>query len=426
MLVVSLFPVLYCNANSIDLIECGAYVTGANFSGFKAFLSDLVDLSFPIAEISPDSTCVITKCEKYAGAVTRENTIAQLLYELQGETYLNSDVVADLKSISIEQIAKDRVHVQGVSGSPPPPTTKAMVAAQAGYQAEATFYMNGLDIYQKAEMMRNQLEHIFTGHNFSKLSIELYGSPAVDPKSQQAGTVSLRVFAQARKREDIAADKFKIPIYALRMQSYPGESRHLSIFDITNRIGYHMNLDFRTMDPKPFMEIFPVIFPLDKINHRVKLSNGRTIQAPPSPETRKYPVQRPSYETQTPIALSEFGQTQRAPLGSIVHARSGDKADNSNVGFFVRNQDEYPWLQSFLTVPRLKELFADDWPKDKQPAVERCEFPNILAVHFRVLDFLGGGIASSSRIDGLGKGVGEYLRSRVVDVPVRFLERGWI
>lgn len=187
-----------------------------------------------------------------------------------------------------------------------------------------------------------------------------------------------------------------------------------------------MNLDFRTMDPKPFMEIFPVIFPLDRINHRVTLSNGRTIQAAPSSETRKYPIQRPSYETQSPIALSEFGPTERAPLGSIVHARSGDKADNSNVGFFVRNQDEYPWLQSFLTIPRLKELFADDWPKDKQPAVERCEFANILAVHFRVLDFLGGGIASSSRIDGLGKGVGEYLRSRVVDVPVKFLEKGWI
>lgn len=92
----------------------------------------------------------------------------------------------------------------------------------------------------------------------------------------------------------------------------------------------------------------------------------------------------------------------------------------------MRNQDEYPWLQSFLTIPRLRKLFADDWPKEEQPAVERCEFPNILAVHFRVLDFLGGGIASSSRIDGLGKGVGEYLRSRIVDVPVKFLERGWI
>jgi hypothetical protein len=44
----------------------------------------------------------------------------------------------------------------------------------------------------------------------------------------------------------------------------------------------------------------------------------------------------------------------------------------------------------------------------------------------RVLDFLDGGIASSSRIDGLGKGIGEYLRSKVVDIPVKFLQRGYI
>jgi len=44
-------------------------------------------------------------------------------------------------------------------------------------------------------------------------------------------------------------------------------------------------------------------------------------------------------------------------------------------------------------------------------------------VSSRILDYLDGGIASSSRIDGLGKGVGEYLRSKHVDIPVQFLER---
>lgn len=188
-----------------------------------------------------------------------------------------------------------------------------------------------------------------------------------------------------------------------------------------------MNLDFRTMDPKPFMEIFPVVIPLNSIHHRVVLDGRqRTIEAPSPPETCIYPTKRPSYETKSPISLSTFEPVARAPLGSIVHARSGDKADNSNVGFFVRHEDEYPWLQSFLTVSRLKELFADDWPENNEPPVERCEFPHILAVHFRVLDFLDGGIASSSRIYGLGKGVAEYLRSREADVPVKFLARGSI
>ncbi|KAH8694196.1 hypothetical protein BGW36DRAFT_399327 [Talaromyces proteolyticus] len=396
------------------LIECGPYITGANYSGFKSLsATQLIDFSFPIAEIRHDGTCIITKCDKFGGAVTKHNTIAQLLYELQGELYLNPDVVANLLTLKIEEAGPDRVQVCGVTGMPPPPTTKAMIAAPGGFQAEATFYINGLDIAEKVEMMRKQLQNIFQGNNFCKLLIEQYGTPAINPTSQQAGTVFLRVFAQARKKEDIMGEKFKIPIYALRMQSYPG---------------YHMNLDFRTMDPKPFMDIFPVIIPLHLINHRVLLGNGTTIQAPSPPVTRIYATQRPSYEAAALVCLTEFGATESAPLGSIAHARSGDKANNSNVGFFVRNADEYSWLQSFLTISRLQELLGDDWPEgeNNQPRVERCEFPNLFAVHFIILDFLDGGIASSSRIDGLGKGVGEYLRSRVVDIPVKFLERGRI
>lgn len=216
--------------SNADLIECGPYVTGANFSGFKAILPKLIDLSFPIAEIEADGTCVVTKCQQYAGAVTKHNTIAQFLYELQGEQYLNPDVVANLHNVRIKEIDSDRIRVYGIDGSPPPETTKAIIAAPGGYQAEATFYINGLDVSEKAEMMQNQLFHIFRDSKFSKLSIELYGSPASDPKSQQEGTVSLRVFAQAKDLEDIAAPKFKIPIYALRMQSYPGMVFRMIIF----------------------------------------------------------------------------------------------------------------------------------------------------------------------------------------------------
>jgi hypothetical protein len=140
-----------------------------------------------------------------------------------------------------------------------------------------------------------------------------------------------------------------------------------------------MSLDFRTMDPKPFMEIFPTTMPIDQINHRVILDNEPIIYAPPPPMYAEYPRLRPSYETAKPVDLKSFGLTSKAPLGTIVHARSGDKGNNSNVGFFVRHADEYPWLQSFLTAERLRALFEDDWKSESR--VERCEFPNILAVH---------------------------------------------
>lgn len=156
------------------------------------------------------------------------NITSQLLYELQGELYLNPDVVADLSKVEIKNTArKNVVFVSGMTGLPPPSTTKAMIAANGGYQCETTFYINGLDVSEKAEMMKNQLHHMFKDCNFSKLSIELYGTPASNPNSQQAGTVFLRIFAQARGKEDITASKFRNRVYALRMQSYPGTRKRL-------------------------------------------------------------------------------------------------------------------------------------------------------------------------------------------------------
>jgi hypothetical protein len=208
-----------------DLIECGPYATGANFSGFRGYLPQLVDLPFGIAEILPNGECFITKPEGTSGTVNKYNITAQLLYELQGELYLNPDVVADISKVSIENTLElDRVFVSGIKGYPPPSTTKAMLAATGGYQCETTFYINGLDVKEKAEMMKTQLKYMFKDSNFSKLSIELYGAPASDPKSQQEGTCFLRVFVQARNLADVSATKFKDIVYALRMQSYPGNA----------------------------------------------------------------------------------------------------------------------------------------------------------------------------------------------------------
>jgi hypothetical protein len=345
------------------LIECGPYATGANFSGFKEFLPELIDLAFPVAEIMPSGDCYITKPDSMNGVVNKFNITSQLLYELQGQIYLNPDVVADIRSVHVEATGRDNhVLISGCKGFPPPPTTKVMVAAPGGWQAETTYYINGLDVQVKAQMMKQQLQNIFSGSRFSKFSAELYGTQVDNPSSQQAGTAMLRVFAQARRKEDVAAEKFKTPLYSLRMQSYPG---------------YHMNLDFRTMDPKKFYEIFPATIPQAAINHEALVAGKRISVAPPR-KTQHYPIQRPSAETPNPVDITTFGPTERRPLGSIVHARSGDKANNSNVGFFVRHVDEYPWLQSLLTVGKLRELLQDDYNGHE---IERCEFPNILAIH---------------------------------------------
>jgi hypothetical protein len=91
------------------LIECSAYVTGANFAGFTDYNQELlVDPGFPIAEIDADGSCVITKHQGTGGFVNVDTVKCQLLYELQGNIYLHSDSKAVLDDIKVAQIGPDR------------------------------------------------------------------------------------------------------------------------------------------------------------------------------------------------------------------------------------------------------------------------------------------------------------------------------
>ncbi|BDD55240.1 hypothetical protein MAP00_000783 [Monascus purpureus] len=75
------------------LVECSTYVTGANFAGFYKYdIRDLLNLGLPIAEVFANGETVITKHETLPGIVTADTVKCQLLYELQGNMYLNSDV----------------------------------------------------------------------------------------------------------------------------------------------------------------------------------------------------------------------------------------------------------------------------------------------------------------------------------------------
>ncbi|CEI67434.1 unnamed protein product [Fusarium venenatum] len=143
------------------LIECSAYVTGGNFAGFDAFdLEHFVDPGFPIAEIGRDGTSVITKHEGTGGMVTIDTCKSQLVYELQGNAYLNSDVKAYLDDIEMEQVDKDRytrVRVYGIRGAPPPDTTKLAVFYKGGYEMQALFNATGHNFEQKLALLEKQI-----------------------------------------------------------------------------------------------------------------------------------------------------------------------------------------------------------------------------------------------------------------------------
>ena len=101
------------------------------------------------------------------------------------------------------------------------------------------------------------------------------------------------------------------------------------------------------------------LFPQELAKHQVHTFEGKTIDISPPTNTKTYSRQQVSYETTSPIYSTTWGPTIKAPSGYIVHGRSGDKSSDCNVGFFVRNDDEWNWLRSTLRVAKIGELLDE-------------------------------------------------------------------
>jgi hypothetical protein len=385
------------------LIECGAYVTGGNYCGAQE-IEKLYHAGYPIAEIADDGTSVITKPEGTNGAVTIDTCKAQLLYEIQGQSYLNPDVIADIEHVRLEDVGEDRIRLRGVTGSAPPATTKLAVCLLGGWQAELSGFCAGLDTDFKFQLMKDQVLGQLNQDHFTTISIERYGSSPPNPRSQQECTVHIRMFVQAPKKEAMA--EFKRAIFYNGMQGY---------------CGLHLSMDWRTMEPRPYVKYFPALILQSKIPLFVEFVGGRKRTGIPARLESSYvsavPPQR-NYGPRQAAKVWKDGVIR--PLGDLAFARSGDKGGNANVGFWVRDAASYPWLQSFLTRAKLIELLGEDW-RDEY-VVERCEFENLWAVHFVIKGILQDGVSSSSVLDGFGKSIGEFLRARHVEMPRELVE----
>ncbi|KAF3490795.1 DUF1446 domain-containing protein [Arthroderma uncinatum] len=403
------------------LIECSTYVTGGNFTGFKQIEDAPGDdgwksLGFPIAEISFDGEVVITK-QNYStgGAVTVDTCSSQLLYEIQGPVYLNSDVTAILDEVHFEQLSANRIALRGVKADLPPPTTKVGITARGGYQAEVVYFLVGLDIAAKARMLESQIRHLLSPYSkhFTSLTFSTLGACPDDPPNQNSATTALRILAQAPRAEYLASRCFVRPVTDSVMQSYPGAT---------------FNLDLRQAFPKPVFEYYVTLLPQADINHQAHLPWLNTsLPIAPPPNTKLYHINLPSATTTTtgPADIpSDFGPTTRGPLGWLVHARSGDKGPDANCGFWVRSDSEYAWLRTLLSTRKVQELLGGEWRDDGSMSIERFELPKLRGVHFLFRNFLDRGVAVTATVDFLGKNVAEYLRARWVDLPDKFLNKG--
>ncbi|MFG1799272.1 acyclic terpene utilization AtuA family protein [Micromonospora carbonacea] len=373
------------------LIECGAQVTGGNFSFFTELPDGGHRPGFPLVEIHPDGSSVVTKHPGTGGAVTVETVTAQLLYEVGGPDYLGPDVVTRLDTVELAADGPDRVRVTGVRGTPPPPTLKVGVNNVGGFRNSMTFVLCGLDIPAKAALVRGQLE---AAVGTAGLEFVLARTDHPDAGDTEAASALLHVHLRDGDKAR-AGRAFSAAAVELALASYPGCT-------LTTLPG----------DATPYGVFTADAVPQDAVEHVAVLPSGERVRIAPPPVTclQGPPVQQnaltggPSLQPQ---------RTRRGALGEVVGARSGDKGGDANLGVWARTDATWAWLRGWLTVERLAELLPETAPL----TVERHELPNLRAVNFVIRGLLGQGVAASTRFDPQAKALGELLRSRVVDLP---------
>lgn len=220
------------------VIECGPQATGGNYP----FFADVPGLmngelpAFPIAEISADGSCVITKHPNTPGMVTVGTVTAQLLYELGPDSYANPDVCARFDTIDLQQVDRDRVRISGVIGEPGPQSLKVAMNYLGGFRNAMTLAVTGRDARRKAEAACRAIfglglaEALATdakslGHrstlDVDELTVEFVESGHPDPREPGQAQSFLRITAKASDPSRIGK-AFTGSIVEPVLSSYPG------------------------------------------------------------------------------------------------------------------------------------------------------------------------------------------------------------
>jgi hypothetical protein len=258
-----------------------------------------------------------------------------------------------------------------------------------------TFGLAGLHIEDKARHLEAALWASMGGkETFARSDVRLIRSDRPDPLTNDDALAYLRVTVMDPDEHKVGRP-FSRAAVELALSHYPG-------FFVTSPPG----------DATPYAVYWPTTIPAELVPMRVVVGDkswevSSVAPRPVRPTTHHPPPTTPKVSRLTPHA------SRLHPLGSIAGARSGDKGGNANVGFWVRSEDAYQWLASYLTVEEIRRLL----PEAEGLEIDRYELPNLMAVNFVIKGLLGEGVSSSTRTDAQAKSLGEFLRAKLVDIP---------
>lgn len=386
------------------VIECSAQATGGNYSFFEEIPGldqpGGARFGFPWAEIAADGSSVIGKHDGTGGMVSVGTVTSQLLYEIGGPEYLGPDVTSRFDTIELDQVAPDRVRISGVKGQAPPSTLKVAMNELGGYRNSFTLALTGLDVDAKAEFAQAAFWDAcpYGPDDFESISSKVVHTNKPDPATQEEATAIWRVTVKDPDERKVGR-AFNDALIHCALASIPG---------------FH-GIGGGPTAGTPFGVYRPALVSSDLVPQYSHVLGGDTKLV-----ESVAPTGDPVDVAAEPTAVAPAGPTVDAPIGTIVGTRSGDKGGDANIGVFVRSDAEWAWLDSFLTVDKVKELLPEAAVLD----IERHRFPKLRSLNFVLHGLLEEGVAASTRQDGQAKAVGEWLRSRVVPIPEALVRDG--
>jgi len=380
------------------IVECGAQVTGGNYSFFTE-VPGMTRVGFPWVEVAADGSSVVGKHDGTGGEVSVGTVTSQLLYEIASPAYLGPDVTARFDTVRLEQIDTDRVRISGVRGESAPPTLKVAMNELGGFRQDLSVAITGLDVEAKAALVEDAFWRAcpVAREEIASVRTRLIRTDKSDPSTNEEAVALWRLSLKDPDEHKVGRAVANA-VVELALASIPG----FFIVGSSPSAG------------SPFGVYRPAVVPSSLVPQYVTVLGGATTVVDSVAAARATDVA----PDPGPVSTTPGGETVRVALGRVVGARSGDKGGNANLGVFARTDEAWAWLDGYLDVDRLRALLPEAAPL----AVDRYRLPGLRSLNFVIHGLLEEGVAASTRQDAQAKGLGEWLRARVVDVPRSLVE----